>query len=468
MKKENKNGLLKWIGIILLIAILLTWVTPIGEFANGAFTKGEFSRVGIFDLSNYSFLGFYYFTAMFAFLFVLAGFSKFLNSLKAFKKLTSNIAKRVEKIPFVFVVISMVFYTVLTSITKETIVMFLFVPVTVAIMSELKQTKIATFTASIGGILLGTLASTCNGNVTAIIKSVFSVTKFNSEMIATIAVMIIGGALLAVLTLLSSNKKDEELIVNELEEDYKTSETKKVSTVPLIVIGIITSILTIMAFIDWSGSFGVSYFSDLGTKITESTIGGVTVFKFIFGQNSIAFGDWTLFTLCGLVGISTIILGIIYKVKLRDIVDQYIEGFKAYAKPIFIVFALYTLLITSVSFPTLGIVYDWIIDIFGDNAFTWTIVTMIASVFNVTYEYVVGPLSGLFLNIGKETKEVVALATQFGYGLIQFVAPTSMSLALGLTLLDFDYKKYLKFIWKFFAAMLVISILVLVILTHIA
>jgi uncharacterized ion transporter superfamily protein YfcC len=43
-----------------------------------------------------------------------------------------------------------------------------------------------------------------------------------------------------------------------------------------------------------------------------------------------------------------------------------------------------------------------------------------------------------------------------------------MSLALGLTLLDFDYKKYLKFIWKFFAAMLVISILVLVILTHIA
>ncbi|MCR5483135.1 MAG: hypothetical protein K6E99_01825 [Bacilli bacterium] len=468
MKKQNKNWLLKGIGIVLLIAILLTWVTPIGEFTNGTFTKSEFSRVGIFDISNYSLLAFYYFTAVFGLLFVIAGFSKFLNSLKAFKKLTSNIAKRVEKFPFVFVVISMIFYAVLTSITKEALVMFLFVPVTVAIMAELKQTKIATFTASIGGILLGTLASTCNGNVTQIIKSVFTITKFNSEMIATIAIMVIGGVLLAILTLFASKKKDEELIVNELAEEFKAPEIKKVSTLPLTIIGVITSILTILAFIDWSNSFGVSFFSDLATKITDSTIGGVTVFKFIFGQNPIAFGEWTLFTLAGLLVLVTIILGIVYKVKLRDIVDQYIEGFKAYAKPIFIVFVLYTILITSVSFPTLGIVYDWIINVFGDNAFTWTVVTMIASVFNVTYEYVVGPLSGLFLNIGKETQEVVALATQFGYGLIQFVAPTSMSLALGLTLLDIDYKKYLKFIWKFFAAMTVISILVLVILTHIA
>ena len=468
MKKENKNWLLKGIGIVLLVSILLTWVTPIGEFTSGTFTKSEFSRVGLFDLSNYSLLGFYYFTAIFGFLFALAGFSKFLNSLKAFKKLTSNIAKRLEKFPFLFVVISMVFYTILTSITKETIVMFLFVPVTVAIMSEMKQTKIATFTASIGGILLGTLASTCNGNVTAIIKSVFNVTKFNPEMIATIAVMIIGGVLLSILTLFASKKKDEELIVNELEEEFKASETKKVSTLPLTIIGVITSLLTILAFIDWSGTFGVSLFSDLATKITESTIGGVTVFKFIFGQNSIAFGEWTLFTLCGLIAIVTVILAIVYKVKLSDVVDQYIEGFKAYAKPIFIVFVLYTILITSVSFPTLGIVYNWIIDVFGDNAFTWTIISMIAGVFNITYEYLLGPLSGLFLNVGKETQEVVALATQFGYGLGQFVAPTSISLALGLTLLNIDYKKYLKFIWKFFAAMTVISILVLVILTHIA
>jgi uncharacterized ion transporter superfamily protein YfcC len=413
-------------------------------------------------------MGFSYFASTFGYLFALAGFAKFLNSLKAFKKLTSNLAKRLEKIPFVFVMVSMAFYAILTSITKETFVMFLFVPVTVAIMSELKQSKISTFTTSVGGILLGTLASTCNGNITAIIKTVFTINKYAPEVWATIAIMVVGGALLGVLTYFASKKKDEEVIVNELESEVKTSELKKVSTVPVIVIGVIASILAIMGFIDWSGSFGVSYFSDLATKINESTIGGVTVFQFIFGQTPIAVGEWTLYTLIGLIVLTTIVLAIIYKVKTREIVDEYIEGFKAYAKPVFIVFAIYVIFETSYFFPTLGIVYNWILDIFGDNAFTWTIISMIASVFNVSYEYVINPLSGLFLYVGKETQEVVALATQFGYGLVQFIAPSSMSLALGLTLLDIDYKKYLKFIWKFFVAMTVISILVLIILSHIA
>ena len=86
MKKENKNSLLKGIGIILLIAILLTWITPAASFTEGVFSKGEFSRVGIFDLSTYSIMGFSYFASTFGYLFALAGFAKFLNSLKAFKK----------------------------------------------------------------------------------------------------------------------------------------------------------------------------------------------------------------------------------------------------------------------------------------------------------------------------------------------------------------------------------------------
>ena len=468
MKKENKNGLLKGVGIILLITVLLTWVTPSASFTEGVFSKGDYSRVGIFDISTYSIMGFSYFAAVFGYLFVLAGFSKFLNSLKAFKKLTSGIAKKVEKKPFIFVMISMVIYTILASIIKETLVLFLFVPVTVAIMSELKQTKIATFTSSVGGILLGTLASTYNGTVNAILKSTFTITDFNTELIAIVAIMVVGATLLGILTYFASKKKDEDLIKNLLAEDVKASELKKVSSLPLIIVGVLLSAIAILSFIDWSNSFGVSFFSDLHTSISESTIGGVTVFQYIFGQSYVAFGEWTLYMLSGLLVITSFILGIIYKVKAREVVEQYIEGFKAYAKPIFIIFLIYIIFETSYFFPTLGIVYNWILDVFGDNAFTWTIISMIASLFNVSYEYVVSPLTGLFLYIGKDTQAVVALATQLGYGLVSFVAPSSMLLAFGLTTLDIDYKKYLKFIWKFFAAMTVISILVLIILTHIA
>ena len=66
MKKEKKNGLLKGIGIILLIAILLTWIVPGSQFgADGHLVKGDFVRIGIFDLSVYSFYGFQYFGYVF-------------------------------------------------------------------------------------------------------------------------------------------------------------------------------------------------------------------------------------------------------------------------------------------------------------------------------------------------------------------------------------------------------------------
>ena len=468
MKKEKKNALLKGIGIILLIAVLLTWVTPSASFTEGVFSKGDYSRVGIFDISTYSIMGFSYFAAVFGYLFVLAGFSKFLNSLKAFKKLTAGIAKRVEKKPFIFVIVSMVIYAILASIIKETLVLFLFVPVTVAIMSELKQTKIATFTSSVGGILLGSFASTYNGTITAILKSAFTIKSFNSELIAIVALMVVGAALLGILTYFAGKNKDEETIENLLAEEVKKNDLKKVSTLPLIIVGVLLSVITILAFIDWSNSFGVSFFADLHTSINESTIGGVTVFQFLFGQSYVAFGEWTLYMLSGVLVITTFVLAIIYKVKANEGVESYIEGFKAYAKPILAVFLIYVILETGYFFPTLGIVYNWILDVFGDNAFTWTIISMIASVFNVSYEYVVNPLSGLFLYVGKDAQAVVALATQLGYGLVSFVAPSSMLLAFGLTTLDINYKKYLKFIWKFFATMTVISILVLIILSHIA
>ena len=468
MKKEKKNGLLKGIGIILLIAILLTWIVPGSQFGtDGQLVKGDFVRIGVFDLSVYSFYGFQYFGYVFGYLFVLAGFYKFLNSLKSFKKLTSNIAKKVENYPFVFTVVSMAFYAILTSVIKDVLVMFLFVPFTIAIMSKLKQSKIATFTSSVGGILLGTLASTANGEVN-ILKTVFTVEKYNPEMFSTIGILIIGGVLLGILTLISNKKKDEEKVENLLEDEAVKIDFKKVSTLPLIIIGVLTSLFAIFGFIDWSNSFGVSVFADFATKVTESKIAGVPVFKYLIGQSSIAFGEWSIYTLIGLIVIATLILAIVYRVKLSKVVELYLEGFKAYAKPIFIVFVIYILFFTSAMFPTLGVVYNWIIDVFGSNSFTWTIISMISGLFGVAYDYTIYPISQLLIGGAGESQNVVAFATQLGYGLIQFVAPTGITLALGLTLLDINYKKYLKFIWKFFAAMTVISILVLIILAHVA
>ena len=472
MKKSNKNTLLKAIIGLIIVAVLLTWITPSATFTEGQYSAGDFERVGIFDLSTYSLMSFNYFSNVFAYLFILAGFSMFLGRLDAFKKLVKGIASKLKGKELAFLIGSLVFYGVLASIIKDSLVLLIFAPFTIAIMTELKQSKINTFIASFGGILLGTLSSTYNGTVAAILKQTFTgIKNYNPELIVSIALFVLGGALLVVLSLQDSKKKNFEETENILESKSTLAEkvkARKVSTLPLIIIGVLVSLISVLSMIDWSGMFGVTAFTDLATQITESTIGGVTVFKYLFGQTSIAFGEWTLYLISGLLVINTLILAVIYRVKFDEVIDSYLDGFKAYAKPILAVFLIYVVFETAWFFPTLATVYNWILNTFGDNSFTWIIVSMIGSIFATSYEYLITPLSGFFTTVGTNSQEVVALATQLGSGLISFVAPTSIFLALGLSILNIDYKKYLKFIWKFFAAMFVISILVLIILVHIA
>ena len=96
MKKSNKNTLLKAIIGLIIVAVLLTWITPSATFTEGQYSAGDFERVGIFDLSTYSLMSFNYFSNVFAFLFILAGFSMFLGRLDAFKKLVKGIASKLK------------------------------------------------------------------------------------------------------------------------------------------------------------------------------------------------------------------------------------------------------------------------------------------------------------------------------------------------------------------------------------
>lgn len=468
--KNNKNTLIKAIIAIIIVAVLLTWILPSSTFSEGQYSAGEIERVGIFDLSTYSLMGLSYFANVFGFLFVLAGFSMFVSKLDAYKKLINTIASKVKKNELVFTIASLVFYGVLASLVTDYFVLLIFVPVTIAIMTELKSSKINTFVASFGGILLGMLASTYNGYISTIMKQVFNITKMNYELITSIGIFVVGAALLVGLLQMEKGKKNFEETENILvSKDEKISKkAKSVSTLPMIIIGVLISVISILSMIDWSNAFGVSFFTELATDITESTIGGVTVFKYLIGQSEIAFGEWSLYLISGLLVINTLILMVIYKVKFDDVLESYIEGFQKYAKGILTIFLIYVVFETSYFFPVLAGAYNWILNTFGDNEFTWYIVSIIGSIFTASYEYFVNPLSGFFTAVGTSHHEVVALATQLGYGLVSFFAPTSIVLAFGLTTLNIDYKKYLKFIWKFLAAMAIISILVLVILVRVA
>ena len=94
MKKFfEKHDLFKMAMIVLLLAVVFSWIMPYSYFNNGAFdTTQGITRIGFFDLSTYGLLGFYYFTAFFIFLFVLTGFYKLVGSIPAYQAMTNAIA----------------------------------------------------------------------------------------------------------------------------------------------------------------------------------------------------------------------------------------------------------------------------------------------------------------------------------------------------------------------------------------
>jgi uncharacterized ion transporter superfamily protein YfcC len=80
-------------------------------------------------------------------------------------------------------------------------------------------------------------------------------------------------------------------------------------------------------------------------------------------------------------------------------------------------------------------------------------------------QYVI-TLGGTYLaTVGNNS--VAALALQTGYGLVQFISPTSVVLVFGLSLMDVKFKDYFKFIWKFLLALLVVVLIVLAVVAYV-
>ena len=52
------------------------------------------------------------------------------------------------------------------------------------------------------------------------------------------------------------------------------------------------------------------------------------------------------------------------------------------------------------------------------------------------------------------------------YGLVQFVTPISVFLLFGLSYMNIPYKKWLKYIWKFFVGMLVCLLVIFTLLAY--
>ena len=97
MKKFfEKYDLIKVSGIMVLLAVILTWAIPYGYFSGTEMVTEDITRVGLTNFMQYGLLGMYYFTVLITFLFVLGGFYQVLSKTAGYQSIIKSISGKLK------------------------------------------------------------------------------------------------------------------------------------------------------------------------------------------------------------------------------------------------------------------------------------------------------------------------------------------------------------------------------------
>ena len=349
----KQHTIAKLLGIIIFVAIILTWIIPVGGFNGVEFIKSETVKVGLSDIPTIAYNSIYYAIDKIVYLLVLGGFYAVISKTKGYKKFVSNISQKIKGKETIFVLAVSVILAVLTSFTTSTFAMLLFVPLLITIMLNSGMSKLTSFAATFGAILVGILGATYGTeilkffaqyyNQVAPDKDVLKLT-LSYRIIILVISMILYNFFLYFAVKKSLDKKSKEEIPAEFEvEEVKDKKTK---VYPVAIIFGLLFVIFILGFVDWNGIFKITAFDDFHNWLLDYTVGDKTkIFSYILGSTSTAFGRFDLFTLSTVVAIFTIFTAILCSVKFDDLLTNFGEGALNLVKPIAGMVAVYSVFI---------------------------------------------------------------------------------------------------------------------------
>jgi uncharacterized ion transporter superfamily protein YfcC len=471
----EEHDLVKIVLVAILVTFVLSWIIPYGYFSGSEFTTSGLNRLGLVDISLSGVYSANFFLQQLLFVAFVGIFYGIISKISGYKALVSSVAKKFERKEKLFVVLSSFVVALLTSFLSQSFVVLLFVPFIINVASKLKLDKITAFLITFGSMLVGTIGATYGTE-----GLVYFITYLNYY--ATVDVTTLLGIRFGILVLtfivynaflikhvkkVLSSKKNEDKIVDLFEvEDTKDSK-KKVKVWPMAVCFIALFVFAILGFVDWSTDFGVTAFDTFHTWLTELAVGDYTIISYIIGSNATAFGSWDLYSISLIASIVLVLAMIFYKVKFNDVIDNALEGLKNVVKPMVLLLLIYVIFVLVYWSPFTNTISNWILTLAdGFNPFLATIASAVASIFHIDFGYtgyVMGDFMSSYFGDSFNASFIVYVATN---GLIQVIAPTSILLMLGLSYLDIPYKKWIKYIWKFFLVMLVLLLVIFALLAY--
>lgn len=467
--KAKEHALFKSVGVLMLAALLLTWLLPYGYFSQTTFTDYGMNRVGLNDLPTVIYYALYFCMDKIIYLFILAGFYSLLSKTKGYQKLINDIANKLKDHEKAFAIVSIIVFVLLTSLLSQSLIVLFFVPFVISIMAKLKFDKLTTFITTFGAVLVGLVGAPWgteglywfNYYASTTIQDGFWY-RFIIEAVGTILF-----AVFALLRLKKLKKTDNEEVIEDMYEIEKTDNKAKV--LPICIILGLTVVFILLGYISWNTNFGVTIFDDFHSWLTGLTIGSdVTIFSYILGKAAVAFGSWDIVTSIALMIVMSIIIALVYRIKFNEVISAYTEGFKKIAKPILLYFMVFIVFVLAYTSPFMVTFTNWAYGLTSSmNPYIITVTSFITSVFHVDLGYT-GYIVGPYLTSGFETSLGIVHTIYIAlYGLVQVFVPTSGILLLGLTITKVEYKTWLKYIWMFVVGMLVILLVLFTVITYI-
>ena len=466
--KMKKNNLWKAIGICFLAFIVLSWVIPTGSFSNGVLTKGDANPLGFMDIFKFPIITAS--TSLFVLnaivILLIGGFYGVLNQTGVYALVVEKVVTKFKEKRSMFLVLSILIFGVLSSLTALTLPLFIMVPFFVAVILKLGYSKITAFLSTIGAILVGNMGSTYGFNVNGYISYFFNI-SMNQTIIARIIFFILATVLLILFVLFwcekpktAKSKKDEKVTQIPL---YQHNVDKKKSATPMIILSIFMIILVLIGMYNWEVGLHVEFFNNIHSAITEFEIAGYPIFKNIIGTID-PIGYWSNYELAVILFLATLLIAWLYNLKGKQKWEAFVYGVKEMV-PV----ALYTvaasilfLLMNSSSngYTLFNTIANFFITLTkGFNVFTFGLLSVIGSIFYNDFPYILNslydPIHALYTNYG-----FIGMFTQMIHGFVMLIAPTSLLLVAGLKYLDISYTEWLKNIWKYLLVAFLLIVLV--------
>lgn len=468
----EKHDLLKIVLLAILVTLVLTWIIPYGYFSGSEFSSSGINRQGLVDILLSGVYSANFFLQQLLFVAFIGIFYGVLSKISGYKVLVSRVAKKFKGKEKVFVLIASLFVTLLTTFITQSYVVFVFVPFIISIANKLKLDKITAFLCTFGSMFIGILGATygTEGLVYFVnYLNYYQEVDLRLEIGLRFGILALAFILFNFFTMQHAKKalasKKEEPITDLFEVEEPSS--KKVKTWPMALFFVVIFIFSILGYVDWNTDFGVTIFDNFHSWLTGLSIGKYAIIQYILGTKAVAFGGWDLYTITVILAIILLISKFIYKIKFDDLIDNALEGLNKMMKPIILLLLVYMIFVFVYWAPFTNTISNWIIKCSsGFNPFLATISSIVSSIFHIDFGYTGYVLGDLMVNYFGSSFNIAFVIYIAINGLVQIVTPTSVFLILGLSYLDIPYKKWIKYIWKFFAIMLVILLIIFALLTY--